>query len=156
MYGRSNFCIGKNVMFCMRRYKCNVEMVFSGTCSRVTSASSALGILNDYALYTSTHSLTHSLTHINNIIESDFIRSTDCMHVALTKSAVWDYNGSGQCVIIAYMVFAWSYRQVCLVFVFSAAFTAFIVLTVCLSVCRVTCLQWFDAVGWAAGRASGL
>ena len=60
MYGRSNFCIGKNVMFCMRRYKCNVEMVFSGSCSRVTSASSALGILNDYALYTSAHSLTHS------------------------------------------------------------------------------------------------
>jgi len=32
------------------------------TCSRVTSASSALGVLNLYALYKSTHSLTHSLT----------------------------------------------------------------------------------------------
>ena len=31
------------------------------TCSRVTSASSALAVLNDYALYKSTHSLTHSL-----------------------------------------------------------------------------------------------
>ena len=31
------------------------------TCSRVTSASSALGVLNDYALYKSTHSLTRSL-----------------------------------------------------------------------------------------------
>ena len=31
------------------------------TCSRVTSASSALGVLNDYAVYKSTHSLTHSL-----------------------------------------------------------------------------------------------
>jgi len=31
------------------------------TCSRVTGASSALGVLNDYALYKSTHSLTHSL-----------------------------------------------------------------------------------------------
>jgi len=31
------------------------------TCSRVTSAPSALGVLNDYALYKSTHSLT--LTH---------------------------------------------------------------------------------------------
>ena len=30
------------------------------TCSCVTSASSALGVLNDYALYKSTHSLTHS------------------------------------------------------------------------------------------------
>ena len=30
------------------------------TCSRVTSASSTLGVLNDYALYKSTHSLTHS------------------------------------------------------------------------------------------------
>jgi len=29
------------------------------TCSRVTTASSALGVLNDYALYKSTHSLTH-------------------------------------------------------------------------------------------------
>ena len=33
------------------------------TCSRVTSASSALAVLNDYALYKSTHSLSHSLTH---------------------------------------------------------------------------------------------
>jgi len=31
------------------------------TCLRVTSASSALGLLNDYALYKSTHALTHSL-----------------------------------------------------------------------------------------------
>ena len=31
------------------------------TCSRVTSASSALGVLNDDALYESTHSLIHSL-----------------------------------------------------------------------------------------------
>ena len=29
----------------------------------VTSASRAVGVLNDYALYKSTHSLTHSLTH---------------------------------------------------------------------------------------------
>jgi len=29
-YGRSNSCIGKNVLFCMQRYKCNIEMVFSG------------------------------------------------------------------------------------------------------------------------------
>ena len=32
------------------------------TCSRVTNASSALGVLNDYVLYKSTHSLTQSLT----------------------------------------------------------------------------------------------
>jgi len=31
------------------------------SCLRVTSASSALGVLDDYALYKSTHSLTHSL-----------------------------------------------------------------------------------------------
>jgi len=30
------------------------------SCFRVTSASSALGVLDDYALYKSTHSLTHS------------------------------------------------------------------------------------------------
>jgi len=29
-YGRSNSCIGKNVLFCSQRYKCNIEMVFSG------------------------------------------------------------------------------------------------------------------------------
>ena len=29
------------------------------TCSRVTSASSALGVLDDYALYKSTHAITH-------------------------------------------------------------------------------------------------
>jgi len=29
------------------------------TCSRVTTASSALAVLNDYALYRSTHSLAH-------------------------------------------------------------------------------------------------
>jgi len=40
-------------MFCMQRYKCNVEMVFSG--------------------------------QVNNIIESHFIRSTDCIHVALAN-----------------------------------------------------------------------
>jgi len=33
-------------------------------CWRVTSASSALAVLNDYALYKSTHSLTHSLVHM--------------------------------------------------------------------------------------------
>jgi len=62
-YGRSNSCIGKNVMFCMQRYKCNVEKVFSG--------------------------------QMNNIIESRFIRSTDCVHVALANMLfeiimVWD------------------------------------------------------------------
>ena len=38
-----------------------------GTCSRVTSAFSALGVLNDCALYKSTHTLTHSLTHSSDI-----------------------------------------------------------------------------------------
>ena len=38
------------------------------TCSRVTSASSALGVLNDYALYKSTHSLTHSLDRFTRFI----------------------------------------------------------------------------------------
>ena len=34
------------------------------SCSRVTSASSALGVLNDYALYKSRHSLTHSIARV--------------------------------------------------------------------------------------------
>jgi len=33
------------------------------------SASSALGVLGDYALYKSTHSLTHSLTHLSSVSE---------------------------------------------------------------------------------------
>jgi len=41
------------IMFCMQRYKCSGEMVFSG--------------------------------QMNNIIECDFIRSTDCMHAALAN-----------------------------------------------------------------------
>ena len=39
-----------------------LEVYLKRTCSRVTSASSALGVLNDYALYKSTHSLSYSLT----------------------------------------------------------------------------------------------
>ena len=56
------------------------------TCSRDISASSALGVLNDYALYKSTHSLTHSL----------------CVHVSadrscsLTADGVHDEFGEGQ------------------------------------------------------------
>ena len=62
-------------MFCMRRYKCNVEMVFSG--------------------------------QVNNIIESHFIRSTDCIHVALANLLfeIIMVRESGLCGIIAYMVF---------------------------------------------------
>ena len=44
---------------------------FKCTCSRVTSASSALEVLNDYALYKSTHSLTH--------------RSHDCLHETIGR-----------------------------------------------------------------------
>jgi len=31
----SNSCIGKNVLFCMQRYKCNIEMVFSGQINNI-------------------------------------------------------------------------------------------------------------------------
>ena len=34
-YGRSNSCTGKNVMFCMQLYKCNVEVVFSGQMNKI-------------------------------------------------------------------------------------------------------------------------
>jgi len=34
-YGHSNSYIGKNVMFHMRRYKCNFEMVFSGQMNNI-------------------------------------------------------------------------------------------------------------------------
>jgi len=40
---------------------CRRLLTVKRTCSRDTSASIALGVLNDYALYKSTHSLTHSL-----------------------------------------------------------------------------------------------
>jgi len=44
----------------------------SRVCSRVTSASSALGVLNNYVLYTNprTYSLTHSLTHYIKTLNS--------------------------------------------------------------------------------------
>ena len=38
-----------------------LDVYLKRTCSRDTSASSALGVLNDYALYKSMHSLPHSL-----------------------------------------------------------------------------------------------
>jgi len=38
-----------------------LDVYLKRTCSRDTSASSAIGLLNDYALYKSTHSLPHSL-----------------------------------------------------------------------------------------------
>jgi len=46
------------------------------TCSRVTSASSALGVLNDYLLYKSTHSLTHSLPRLSAMMRA----AMHCMH----------------------------------------------------------------------------
>ena len=53
----------RNVLLqCFQRAAQTVLGVYlKRTCSRVTSASSTIGILNDYALYKSTHSLTHSL-----------------------------------------------------------------------------------------------
>ena len=47
------------------------------TCSRVTSASGALGVLNDYALYKSTHSLTHS-RHYLGYLRSSTLQNTRC------------------------------------------------------------------------------
>jgi len=45
------------------------------TCSHDTSASSALGVLNDYALYKSTHSLTRSENslglHVSDVVRFD-------------------------------------------------------------------------------------
>lgn len=29
-YGRSDSCIGKNVIFCLQQYNCNMEKLFSG------------------------------------------------------------------------------------------------------------------------------
>ena len=51
------------MLFWIRRAARTVLGVYlKRTCSRDTSASSALGVLHEYALYTSTHALTHSLT----------------------------------------------------------------------------------------------
>ena len=52
-------------------------------CSRVTSASSALGVLNDYALYKSTHSLTHS--DAPSLTKRSFPRNR-CMWLVLSVS----------------------------------------------------------------------
>jgi len=52
------------------------------TCSRVTSASSALGVLNDYALYKSTHSLTTQMI-ISELLGTEHPR--DCCAFVLTS-----------------------------------------------------------------------
>jgi len=52
------------------------------TCSRITSASSALGVLSDYVLYKSTHSLTHSLTLCNFVCS--FARKAAHRHVLVS------------------------------------------------------------------------
>ena len=54
----------RNVLLqCFQRAAQTVLGVYlKRTCSHVTSASSTTGVLNDYALYKSTHSLTHSLS----------------------------------------------------------------------------------------------
>jgi len=44
------------------------------TCSRVTSASSALRVLNDYALYKSMHALTHSYTVLYLTSKSEYVQ----------------------------------------------------------------------------------
>ena len=54
------------------------DVYLERTCSRVTSASSALAALNDYALYKSTHSLTHSNVHYNHtaLVPAEFEQNT--------------------------------------------------------------------------------
>ena len=51
------------------------------TCSRVTSASSALGVLNDYAIYKSKHSLTHFLSVAVSTVECQCSREAALFHV---------------------------------------------------------------------------
>ena len=60
---------------------------FKRTCSRGTSAPSALGVLNDYALYKSTHSRTHSLTHNTVIDKSVLSLVNSAVNMTLPASA---------------------------------------------------------------------
>jgi len=49
------------------------------TCSRIISASSALGVLNDYALYKSTHSLTTSLGKCAQVVVIAMLHTAACV-----------------------------------------------------------------------------
>ena len=67
-YGRQAFSVAgpmawkslRNLPGIQRTAQTVLGVYLKRTCSRVTSASSALGVLNEYALYKSTHSLTRS------------------------------------------------------------------------------------------------
>ena len=52
--------VGKNLVYVFHLKR---------TCSRVTSASSGLGVLTDYALYKSTHSLTRFAACVNQRLD---------------------------------------------------------------------------------------
>jgi len=61
------------------------------TCSRVTSASSALGVLNDYALYKSMHSLAQCYT----VCIADRMQSVGLSGVSIyTHSAYFSFSSS--------------------------------------------------------------
>jgi len=71
-----------------------LDVYLKRSCSRVTSASSALGVLNDYALYKSTHSLTHSLCYsfrvVSFLVMSCFAESLHVL-LCLGQSAHWQF-----------------------------------------------------------------
>jgi len=94
----------------MQRYKCNVEMVFSG--------------------------------QMNNIIERDVIRSTDCMHAALANSLFELIMVRGGVLSLP----TWFSRYLmmfCLVSVFSAGYYCFHC-SYCMTVCRVLRVRFYN------------
>ena len=68
--------MGRHLSGIQRAAQTVLGVYLKRTCSRVTSASSALAVLNDYALYESTHSLTH--THPFNDTFSGTTRVSRC------------------------------------------------------------------------------
>jgi len=66
------------------------------TCSRVTSASGALGVLNDYALYKSTHSLTQSLSRTSGVVDDVTVGHVVVGATALRDRPVEGGEGTGE------------------------------------------------------------
>jgi len=94
------------------------------TCSRVTSASSTLGVLNDYALYKSTHSLTHSLMALYKICVID--------RYLLTAPALSSKPPAANSDSVTYRVEGRGSTQTCLAFT-SILYCIFVILYIFLS-----------------------
>jgi len=80
----SGFYSGSN-----EQHRLYLGVYLKRTCSRVTSASSALGVLNDYALCKSTHSLTQSVSQSCLLVSCSTRKDNkESTHTRVTSSRI--------------------------------------------------------------------